>query len=164
MLIPITLGSTFLKHKSETLHAFKLFHKFVQTQFQTTNKVVQSNYEGEFRTFTNYLTKLGVSHRVTCPHMFNQNGKVERKHKHVIKMGLTLLSHDFIPLHFWEHGFASAIHVINQLPNGGIGRFQSHLFTLFCSVKKYLSVLKLKITTESLPKFYFLRETSIKSF
>lgn len=57
-----------LKQKSEELHAFKLFLTFVKIQFYTIIKALQSDYGGEFRTFTKYMFELGISHILTCPH------------------------------------------------------------------------------------------------
>lgn len=127
----------FIKNKSETLHAFKLFHKFTKSQFNTTIKVVQSNFGGEFRSFTEYLIELGVSHRLRCPHTYHQSGTVECKHKHIVEMGLTLLFHVSLPLHFWEHSFASSVHVISWLPIAGLAHFQSPFFALYCKYPLY---------------------------
>jgi histone deacetylase 1/2 len=34
----------------------------------------------------------GIFHRRTCPHTSQQNGTAERKHRHIVDMGLTLLA------------------------------------------------------------------------
>jgi histone deacetylase 1/2 len=34
----------------------------------------------------------GILHRRTCPHTSQQNGTAERKHRHIVDMGLTLLA------------------------------------------------------------------------
>jgi histone deacetylase 1/2 len=49
------------------------------------------------------LHELGIQHRLTCPHTSHQNGTVERKHRQIVEMGLTLLSHASLPLKFWDH-------------------------------------------------------------
>lgn len=51
-----------------------------------------------------------------CPHTHHQNGVVERKHRHVVDLGLTLLSHASLPLKFWDHAFLTAVYLINRLP------------------------------------------------
>jgi len=38
---------------------------------------------------TNF-SELGIIHRLACPHTHHQNGVVERKHRHVVVLGLTL--------------------------------------------------------------------------
>ena len=47
----------------------------------------------EYRNLNSFFNKLGISHRVSCPHTHQQNGAVERKHRHIVEAGLTLLAH-----------------------------------------------------------------------
>jgi len=48
---------------------------------------------------------MGISHRLSCPYTHQQNGAVERKHRHVVETGLALLSHASIPLTYWDDAF-----------------------------------------------------------
>jgi hypothetical protein len=59
------------------------------------------------------FTKIGITHLVSCPHTYQQNGPTERKHRHIVKVGLSLLVHAFMPLKFWDEAFAAAL--INPL-------------------------------------------------
>ena len=77
----------FLKQKSDALEVFKLFKSQVELQFNHKLKVLQTDWVGEFRPFTNLLSQLGVIHRHPCPHSHEQNGLVERKHRHVVENG-----------------------------------------------------------------------------
>ncbi|KAG8501162.1 hypothetical protein CXB51_003279 [Gossypium anomalum] len=52
---------------------------------------------GEFRALSTELARLGVQHQVTCPYTSEQNGIVERRHRHIVEMGLTLLAKNFSP-------------------------------------------------------------------
>lgn len=103
----------FRKKKSEALTAFKQFHALVKTHYSASIKAFQSDWGGELRPFTNHLAELGIIHMLTCPHTSHQNGTVERKHRQIVEMGLTLLSHASMPLTYWDHSF---IHLINRLP------------------------------------------------
>ena len=42
---------------------------------------------------------------------------MERKHRHIVDMGLALLAHANLPLKFWAEAFISSIHIINVLPS-----------------------------------------------
>jgi hypothetical protein len=42
---------------------------------------------------------------VSCPHTHQQNGAIERKHRHIVETGLALLSHAHLPLKFWDDAF-----------------------------------------------------------
>ena len=59
---------------------------------------------------------IGISFRHPCPHTHKQNGKVERKHRHVVETGLTLLAQASLHLKYWWHVFTSAVFLINCLP------------------------------------------------
>ncbi|RDX67550.1 hypothetical protein CR513_53561, partial [Mucuna pruriens] len=93
----------FIKQKSDTLSVFTQFKNLVELQI---NKKIKG---GEFRPFTQYLLDLGIMHRLICPRTHHQNGVVERKHRHIVEMGLTLLSTD--------HAFHTAMYLINRLPS-----------------------------------------------
>jgi histone deacetylase 1/2 len=103
--------------KSEALTIFKQFKNMAELQLGYPLKALQSDWGGggEFRPFTKYLTELGITHRLICPHTHHQNGVVERKHRHVVDMGLTLLSQSSLPLTYWDHAFLTAVHLINRL-------------------------------------------------
>lgn len=106
-----------LRLKSDTLTQFIQFKKMVELQFNCLIKCVQSDGGGEFRPFTKYLTELGIVHRFTCPHTHHQNGLVERKHRHIVETGLTLLAQSTLPLKFWDHAFVTTTYLINRLPS-----------------------------------------------
>jgi hypothetical protein len=53
---------------------------------------------------------------VSYPHTHQQNGSVERKHRHIIETVLTLLAHASMPLTFWDEAFLTATYLINRLP------------------------------------------------
>ena len=62
------------------------------------------------------FSQLGIGFRHPCPYTHEQNGKVERKHRHIVETGLTLLAQASLPLKFWWHAFASTVFLINCLP------------------------------------------------
>jgi hypothetical protein len=55
----------------------------------------------------------GITHRLSCPHTHQQNSAVERKHRHIVKTGLALLSHANVPRHFWDDAFVTSCYLIN---------------------------------------------------
>ena len=105
-----------LKLKSHTLHTFQNFKTMIELQLNHKIISVQTDGGGEFLPFTKYLNDLGITHKFTCPHTHHQNGSVERKHKHIVETGLTLLSHAQMPLQFWDHAFLTTTYLINRLP------------------------------------------------
>ncbi|CAI8590799.1 unnamed protein product, partial [Vicia faba] len=99
-------------------------------------KAVQSDWGGEFRPYSKFLADLGIVHRVICPHTHHQNGVVERKHRHIVDLGLTLLSQASLPLNFWDYAFTTAVFLINRLPSSAI-QFQVPCTFLFHIMPDY---------------------------
>ncbi|KAD6118667.1 hypothetical protein E3N88_09938 [Mikania micrantha] len=49
--------------------------------------------------------------------VFCDNGVVERRHRHVVETGLTLLAHSHVPHRFWHFAFDTAVYLINRMPS-----------------------------------------------
>ena len=89
-----------IKQKSDVLSTFKQFHTMAERQFQTKLKSVQTDRGGEFQNLSSFFITLGIIHRLFCPHTSKQNGFVERRHRHVVETGLTLLAQSGVPMYF----------------------------------------------------------------
>ncbi|GJU99550.1 putative RNA-directed DNA polymerase [Tanacetum coccineum] len=75
------------------------------------------DWGGEFRNLSTFFTSLGILHRLSCPHTSEQNGLVERRHRHVVETGLTLLSQSAVPTKFWHFAYDTAVYLINRMPS-----------------------------------------------
>ncbi|KAK1420567.1 hypothetical protein QVD17_22267 [Tagetes erecta] len=106
-----------LKQKSDVFDTFKQFVSVVERQFSTKLKTVQTDWGGEFRNLSKFFASLGITHRLSCPHTSEQNGFVERRHRHVVETGLTLLAHSHVPQQFWHFAFDTAVYLINRMPS-----------------------------------------------
>lgn len=98
----------------------------VEPQFHTKIKAIQTDWGGEFHFFPKALQEFGIIHRVICPHTHHQNGVVERKHRHIVESGLTLLAHASLPFKFWDHAFLTAVYLINRLPSASVNKEVPH--------------------------------------
>ena len=106
-----------MKTKSESLSVFKVFKNQIEKQLDRPIKCLQLDWGGgEFRSFVNFLHTEGVQFRHSCPYTHNQNGIVERKHRHITELGLTLLVQANLPIKFWWDSFYTATYLINRLP------------------------------------------------
>lgn len=54
---------------------------------------------------------------VSCPHAHQQNGSAERKHRHIVEVGLALFAEASMPLKYWDQAFLAALYLINRLPS-----------------------------------------------
>jgi hypothetical protein len=77
---------------------------------------MQTDWGGEYEKLNAFFQKVGITHHVSCPHAHQQNGSAERKHRHIVEVGLALLSHACMPLKFWDKAFLTATYLINLLP------------------------------------------------
>ena len=89
-----------LKLKSDVEKVFMLFKTSVERQFNHTIKNIQSDWGGEYRRMSTLLTQIGIHHRRACPYTHQQMGAVERRHKQIVEVGLSLLSHSKLPQQF----------------------------------------------------------------
>ena len=89
---------------------------FAEKQTGFSIQALQSDNAKEFLALTKTLQRFGIDHRLTCPHTHQQNGSVERKHRHIVETGLALLASASLPLSYWAKAFTSAVHIINILP------------------------------------------------
>lgn len=113
---------------------------YVTTQFNSKIKAIQSDFGGEFRPFTKFLNELSVIHKLTCPHTSHQNGTVERKHRQIVEMGLTLLAQASLPLDLWDHSFTTYVYLINCLPTSAHSNFSSPYLALYHKQPDYLNL------------------------
>ena len=52
-----------------------------------------------------------------CPHTHQQIGFIERKHRHIVETGLTLMATASMPLKYWDEAFTTKCFLINRLPS-----------------------------------------------
>jgi histone deacetylase 1/2 len=77
---------------------------------------MQTYWGDEYEKLHGFFQKIGITHHVSCPHAHQQNGSAERKHKHIVEVGLALLANAYMPLKFWDEVFLTATFLINLLP------------------------------------------------
>ncbi|KAM5580161.1 hypothetical protein ABKV19_009748 [Rosa sericea] len=108
-----------MKNKSEVYSIFVHFHKQVENLLSTKIKMLQTDEGGEYTSLAlrQYLANHGICQRFSCPKHPEQNGLAERKHRHIVDTGLTLLAHAHVPSTYWVEAFNSAIYIINRLPS-----------------------------------------------
>nr|GEY08113.1 retrovirus-related Pol polyprotein from transposon TNT 1-94 [Tanacetum cinerariifolium] len=106
-----------LAQKSNVCSIFKSFVQMVERQFTTKLKNVQTDWDGEFRNLALFFSSLGIIHRRSCPHTSEQNCFVERRNRHVVETGLTLLAQACVPQRFWHYAFDTVVYLINRMPS-----------------------------------------------
>ena len=97
-----------LKYKSEVFCVFQEFQKLVERHFDRKILTVQSDWGGEYEKLNSFFRSIGIAHHVSCPHAHQQNGSAERKHRHIVEVGLSLLAHASMPFKYWDEAFITA--------------------------------------------------------
>ncbi|KAI3516445.1 hypothetical protein L1887_15360 [Cichorium endivia] len=108
-----------LKHKHEASACLVSFHKMIQVQFEKKIKRMRCDNGGEFTSneMQDFYTKEGIVLETTCPHTPQQNGVVERKHRHLLETARALRFEANLPIRFWGECVLAATHLINRLPS-----------------------------------------------
>jgi IS30 family transposase len=127
MIIVNSLGYSCLSTKSEV---FQKFQNHVEKLFNKKILPVQSNWGREYQRLNAFFQQIDISHHVSCPYAHQQNGPADRKHRHIVEVGLSLLAHGSVPLKYWDEAFLAATYLINLLPTK-ILDFSSPLERLF---------------------------------
>lgn len=114
-----------LKEKSDVPNILMSFCIMVQMQFNTKVKVIRSDNGTEFtsNTVQNFLRREGILHETSCVGTPEQNGSVERKHRHILNVARALRFQASLPISFWGECMLTAVHLINRIPtmaNGGV--------------------------------------------
>ncbi|CAA7019426.1 unnamed protein product [Microthlaspi erraticum] len=125
-----------LKQKSDVKQTFVTFKALVENKFHQRIGTLFSDNGGEFIALRDFLATHGITHLTSPPHTPEHNGVSERKHRHVVETGLTLLSTAAVPLEYWPFAFATAVYLINRLPTPVLSH-QSPFFKLFQVAPNY---------------------------
>jgi len=100
-----------LRSKAEVYECFLKFRVMAEKQCGYSLKALQTDNAKEFLRLTEVLNKAGSLHRLCCPHTHPQMGKVERRHRHIVDTGLTLMKKANIPNEYWDYAFMAAIYL-----------------------------------------------------
>ncbi|CAL1397449.1 unnamed protein product [Linum trigynum] len=108
-----------LKYKSDVERYLLSFCQMVVTQFQGQVRRIQADNGSEFQTNTlcDYYAEHGIVLQTSCVHTPQQNGVVERKHRHLLDTARALRFHAGLPVKFWGECVLTATFLINRLPS-----------------------------------------------
>ena len=105
-----------LKNKSDVHDVFIRFKSLVEKFFKNPIISLYSDNGGEYIALRHTLANYGISHFTTPPHTPEHNGVSERRHRHIVETGLSLLTNASMPLEFWSYAFITAVYLINRMP------------------------------------------------
>lgn len=106
-----------LLEKAETATALKAFCVFVERQFKKQVKTIRSDNGVEFLCLRNVFADSRIEHQTSCVETPQQNGRVERKHKHILNVAHALLFQGHLPKKFWGESILTTSYLINITPS-----------------------------------------------
>ncbi|XP_075076786.1 uncharacterized protein LOC142163402 [Nicotiana tabacum] len=88
--------------KSDVIVVLKHFLSFVKTQFAAVLKIIRTNNGTEFfnQHYNALLDSYGILHQRSCVYTPQQNGIVERKHRHILDIARALKFQACIPARY----------------------------------------------------------------
>ncbi|GAB2294185.1 hypothetical protein Dimus_038285 [Dionaea muscipula] len=127
-----------LHNKSDFFDAYINFEKYVHRQFNSCIKIFHSDGGGEFvnKRLSAHFQNSGIVHQFFCPHTPEQSGMVERRHRIIRELGMTMLFHSGTPLFLWVDAFMTAVYLINRLPCAALHN-DSPYFKLHGQIPQY---------------------------
>ena len=91
----------------------------IEAQFNRTVKVFWSDNAQEYndKSFLSILDNHDTLPQQSCPYTSQQNGRVERKYRHIFDVVRTLLIFASLPERFWSEAALIAVYTINRIPS-----------------------------------------------
>lgn len=110
-----------------------------------------------------FLTHLDLcrilQQQVSCPNTPQQNGVSERKHRHIVKTGLTMMFHANLLYGIWVDSFLISAYLVNRLPSSAIG-VKTPYFKLFGKHPDYCGISILGMATVVFPILDIIVQTN----
>lgn len=103
--------------KSEVRIVLTNFLVYTEKQFGKSVKVVRSDNETEFMCLSPSFRKKGIIHQTSCVGTSQQNGRVERKHRHILNVAWALLFQAHSPIKLWAEAISIPAYLINRTPS-----------------------------------------------
>ncbi|CAA7036695.1 unnamed protein product [Microthlaspi erraticum] len=109
-----------LTDKTEAPVHLKNFIAMAACQFQSKVQCLRSDNGTEFMSLTSYFREQGIRHETSCVGTPQQNGKAERKHRHVLNVARALMFQAKMPIEFWGECILTAGYLINRTPSSAL--------------------------------------------
>lgn len=104
--------------KCQVLELIRRFLVYVDTHFERKIKFIRSDHGSEFiqKACEALFHEKGIVHQKSVVDRPQQNGRVERKYRHLIETSRALRIHANLPIKFWGDCLLAATYLINKMP------------------------------------------------
>ncbi|KAG7598819.1 F-box associated interaction domain [Arabidopsis suecica] len=106
-----------LPNKTETASTLRGYISLIERQFDKKLKTLRSDNGSEFLSLGDFFREKGIIHETSCVGTPQQNGRVERKHRHILNVARALRFQANLPVEFWGFCALTAGYLINRTPS-----------------------------------------------
>ena len=112
------------KERSELSSVIESFFNEIKNQFSNSIRVLPTDNALEYvkKDVSSFYSKNEIMHQATCSHTSQQNGVAERKHRHILDIGRTLMIHMCVLKYLWSDAVLSACYLINKMPSSVLNK------------------------------------------
>ena len=91
----------------------------IETLFNRIVKIFRPDNAKEYndKSFLSFLDNKGTLPHQSCPYTSQQNGRVKRKHRHILDVVCTFLIYASIHECFWGEATLTVVYTINRVPS-----------------------------------------------
>ena len=105
-----------MKNKSEVAILLHQFRTLVLNQFNKPLRCVRSDNGTEFTSLRPFFREFGITFETSCVGTPQQNGRVERKHRHILNIARSIRFQGNLPITFWGECILTTEYLINRTP------------------------------------------------
>ncbi|XP_010518640.1 PREDICTED: uncharacterized protein LOC104793917 [Camelina sativa] len=89
----------------------------LSNKFGKEVRTIRSDNGSEFMSLTTYFLEEGIQHETSCVGTPQRNGRVERKHRHLLNVARAVMFEGHLPVEFWGECALAAAYLINRTPS-----------------------------------------------
>lgn len=112
-----TVWKYLMLKKSEVSKLLQNFCAMAEKQFGYSVMMVRSDNGSEFMVLKTFFQTNGILNQTSCIDTPQQNGRVERKHLHILNIARACLFQGRLPIELWGESIMTAAHIINRTPS-----------------------------------------------
>lgn len=139
----ITTWIHFLSTKSNAFPVLQSFISMIERQFNSKVKIIKTDNSfelGNDKVQYDFFISKGIIHQTICVYTPQQNGIVERKHKHLLEISRALLYQSYLPISYWGVFLLTTTYLLYRFFSSVLN-FKTHFEILFKTKPTY-SLLK----------------------
>ncbi|KAL0285929.1 UNVERIFIED_CONTAM: Retrovirus-related Pol polyprotein from transposon RE2 [Sesamum angustifolium] len=108
-----------LKDRSQVPTIITSFYNEIYTQFSVNIRILRTDNVLEFvqKSVSDFCNSKGILHQTSCPYTSQQNGVAECKHRHLLDVARTIMTHMHVPKLYWGDVVLTACYLINRMPS-----------------------------------------------